>query len=127
MTLLDGKQIAAEIRAELRTQIEAIVATGRRAPKLGIVIVGHNPASETYVANKLKACAEVGICAEKIAFEDSITEAQLLEEVTKLNADNDIDGYIVQLPLPSHINEQTILSAIDYRKDVDGLTPENVG
>lgn len=127
MTLLDGKQIAAEIRAELRTQIEAIVATGRRAPKLGIVIVGHNPASETYVANKLKACAEVGICAEKIAFEDSITEAQLLEEVAKLNADNDIDGYIVQLPLPSHINEQTILSAIDYRKDVDGLTPENVG
>ena len=127
MTLLDGKQIAAEIRAELRTQIEAIVATGRRAPKLGIVIVGHNPASETYVANKLKACAEVGISAEKIAFEDSITEAQLLEEVAKLNADNDIDGYIVQLPLPSHINEQTILSAIDYRKDVDGLTPENVG
>lgn len=127
MTLLDGKFIASQIRNELREQVAAIVASGRRAPKLGIVIVGHNPASETYVANKLKACADVGIDAEKIAFEDTITEADLLREVAKLNADNSIDGYIVQLPLPAHINEQTILSAIDYRKDVDGLTPENVG
>lgn len=127
MTLLDGKYIASQIRNELREQVAAIVASGRRAPKLGIVIVGHNPASETYVANKLKACADVGINAEKIAFEDTITEADLLREVAKLNADNSIDGYIVQLPLPAHINEQTILSAIDYRKDVDGLTPENVG
>ena len=127
MTLLDGKYIASQIRNELREQVAAIVASGRRAPKLGIVIVGHNPASETYVANKLKACADVGIDAEKIAFEDTITEADLLREVAKLNADNSIDGYIVQLPLPAHINEQTILSAIDYRKDVDGLTPENVG
>lgn len=127
MTLLDGKYIASQIRNELREQVAAIVASGRRAPKLGIVIVGHNPASETYVANKLKACADVGIDAAKIAFEDSITEADLLREVAKLNADNSIDGYIVQLPLPAHINEQTILSAIDYRKDVDGLTPENVG
>lgn len=127
MTLLDGKHIASLIREELCQQVAAIVASGRRAPKLGIVIVGHNPASETYVANKLKACADVGINAEKIAFEDTITEADLLREVAKLNADNSIDGYIVQLPLPAHINEQTILSAIDYRKDVDGLTPENVG
>ena len=127
MTLLDGKYIASQIRSELREQVAAIVASGRRAPKLGIVIVGHNPASETYVANKLKACADVGIDAAKIAFEDTITEADLLREVAKLNADNSIDGYIVQLPLPAHINEQTILSAIDYRKDVDGLTPENVG
>ncbi len=127
MTLLDGKYIASQIRNELREQVAAIVASGRRAPKLGIVIVGHNPASETYVANKLKACADVGIDAAKIAFEDTITEADLLREVAKLNADNSIDGYIVQLPLPAHINEQTILSAIDYRKDVDGLTPENVG
>lgn len=127
MTLLDGKYIASQIRNELREQVAAIVASGCRAPKLGIVIVGHNPASETYVANKLKACSEVGINAEKIAFEDTITEADLLREVAKLNADNSIDGYIVQLPLPAHINEQTILSAIDYRKDVDGLTPENIG
>ena len=127
MTILDGKHIASLIRDELRQQVAEIVASGRRAPKLGIVIVGHNPASETYVANKLKACADVGINAEKIAFEDSISEAQLLQEVAKLNADTSIDGYIVQLPLPAHINEQTILSAIDYRKDVDGLTPENIG
>ena len=125
--IIDGKKIAADIRAELRGEIELIKASGRRVPKLGIVIVGHNPASETYVANKLKACAEVGIEAEKIAFEETITEADLLREVATLNADTSIDGYIVQLPLPAHINEQTILSAIDYRKDVDGLTPENVG
>ena len=125
--IIDGKKIAADIRAELRGEIELIKASGRRVPKLGIVIVGHNPASETYVANKLKACAEVGIEAEKIAFEETITEADLLREVAILNADTSIDGYIVQLPLPAHINEQTILSAIDYRKDVDGLTPENVG
>ena len=127
MTILDGKHIASLIRDELRQQVAEIVASGRRAPKLGIVIVGHNPASETYVANKLKACADVGINAEKIAFEDTISEAQLLQEVAKLNADTSIDGFIVQLPLPAHINEQTILSAIDYRKDVDGLTPENIG
>ena len=125
--IIDGKKIAADIRAELRGEIESIKALGRRVPKLGIVIVGHNPASETYVANKLKACAEVGIEAEKIAFEETITEADLLREVAILNADTSLDGYIVQLPLPAHINEQTILSAIDYRKDVDGLTPENVG
>ena len=127
MTILDGKYIASQIRNELREQVAAIVASGRRAPKLAVVIVGHNHASETYVANKLKACADVGFEAEKIAFEDTITEADLLREVAKLNADNSIDGYIVQLPLPPHINEQTILSAIDYRKDVDGLTPENIG
>lgn len=127
MTILDGKHIASLIREELRQQVTSIVASGRRAPKLGIVIVGHNPASETYVANKLKACAEVGINAEKIAFEDTISEAQLLQEIAALNADTSIDGFIVQLPLPAHINEQTILSAINYRKDVDGLTPENIG
>ena len=125
--ILDGKKIAADIRKELREEVDKLKASGRRAPKLGIIIVGHNPASETYVANKLKACAEVGMDAERIAFEDNISETQLLDEIGKLNADNTIDGYIVQLPLPSHINEQTILSAIDYRKDVDGLTPENVG
>ena len=127
MTLLDGKYIASLIRGELRNEVASIVASGRRAPKLAVVIVGHNPASETYVANKLKACADVGFEAEKIALEETVTEAQLLDEVAKLNADNSIDGYIVQLPLPPHINEQTILSAIDYRKDVDGLTPENIG
>ena len=125
--ILDGKNIAAEIRGELRTEIDAIKASGRRVPKLAIVIVGHNPASETYVNNKLKACAEVGFEAVKIAYEAEITEQTLLTEVHRLNNDETIDGFIVQLPLPDHINETRILSAIDYRKDVDGLTPENVG
>ena len=127
MILLDGKKVAAEKRAELRETIAQLQAAGKRAPKLAIVIVGHNPASETYVANKIKACGEVGIEAEKIAFEADITEQQLLAEVSRLNHDAAIDGFIVQLPLPEHISETTIMSAIDRRKDVDGLTPENVG
>ena len=125
--ILDGKKIAAEIRAELKAQIAALVADGHRAPKLAIIIVGHNPASETYVNNKLKACAEVGIEAEKIAYEEFISEQTLLQEVHRLNNDPSIDGFIVQLPLPDHMNETRVMSAIDYRKDVDGLTPENVG
>lgn len=127
MTILNGKQIAAEIRSELKAQTASLLRQGKRAPKLGIVIVGHNPASETYVANKIKACAEVGIEAVKIAYEDTISEQELLAEVHKLNRDTSMDGFIVQLPLPKHIDEQAVTSAIDYRKDVDGLTPENVG
>ena len=125
--IIDGKQIAQTIRGELREQIAALRAEGKRAPKLAVVLVGHNPASETYVANKLKACAEGGIEAEKIAYDEYTTEQTLLNEIHRLNNDDSIDGFIVQLPLPAHINELTILSAIDYRKDVDGLTPENVG
>ena len=125
--ILDGKKIAAQIRAELREEVEAMRAQGKRAPKLGIVIVGNNPASETYVNNKMKACAEVGIEAVKIAYPSEITEQTLLNEVRRLNNDDAIDGFIVQLPLPAHITETTIMSAIDRRKDVDGLTPENVG
>ena len=125
--ILDGKQIAQTIRGELREQVSALVASGHRAPKLAVVIVGHNPASETYVNNKIKACAEVGMEAVKIAYETEITEQTLLSEIHRLNNDDSIDGFIVQLPLPDHINETRILSAIDYRKDVDGLTPENVG
>ena len=125
--ILDGKQIATQIRAELRTQTEALKGQGKRAPKLAIIIVGHNPASETYVANKIKACTEVGIEAERIALETTVTEQELLAHVQRLNDDSSVDGFIVQLPLPEHITETTILSAIDYRKDVDGLTPENVG
>ena len=125
--ILDGKKIAAEIRGELKQQIAELLAQGKRAPKLAIVIVGHNPASETYVTNKMKACAEVGIEAQKIALEADITEQALLQQVQRLNNDPTIDGFIVQLPLPEQITEATILSAIDHRKDVDGLTPENVG
>lgn len=125
--ILDGKQIAQTIRAELREQIASLTTRGLRAPKLAVIIVGHNSASETYVANKIKACAEVGIEAERIALEADITEQQLLAEVERLNNDTSVDGFIVQLPLPEHINESAILSAIDHCKDVDGLTPENVG
>ena len=125
--IIDGKQIAQTIRGELREQIAALRAEGKRAPKLAVVLVGHNPASETYVANKLKACAEVGIEAERISYDEYVTEQTLLNEIHRLNNDDSIDGFIVQLPLPAHINELAVLSAIDYRKDVDGLTPENVG
>ena len=125
--ILDGRHIAQTIRAELKEQISALKASGHRVPKLAIVIVGHNPASETYVNNKIKACVEVGIEAEKRAFEADITEEALLAEVARLNEDDSINGFIVQLPLPDHISETTIMSAIDHRKDVDGLTPENVG
>ena len=125
--IIDGKKIAGEICAELHSEVERLKAEGKRVPRLAIIIVGHNPASETYVANKLKACAEVGIEAEKIAYEEYITEQTLLQEIHRLNNDPTIDGFIVQLPLPEHISEQNILAAIDYRKDVDGLTPANVG
>lgn len=125
--ILDGKHISQIIRAELRERVSEIITKGLRAPKLAIVIVGHNPASETYVANKMKACNEIGIEVEKRAFEADVTEQDLLNEVKALNNDPSVDGFIVQLPLPEHINESTILSAIDYRKDVDGLTPANVG
>jgi methylenetetrahydrofolate dehydrogenase (NADP+)/methenyltetrahydrofolate cyclohydrolase len=125
--ILDGKYIAQQIRAELREQVDALRAQGKRVPKLAIVIVGHNPASETYVANKIKACENVGIEAMKIAYTEDITENTLLTEIRRLNSDDSIDGFIVQLPLPEHIRESVILSAIDYRKDVDGLTPESMG
>ena len=125
--ILDGKHISQIIRAELCEQVSEIITKGLRVPKLAIVIVGHNPASETYVANKMKACDEIGIEVEKRAFEADVTEQDLLNEVKALNNDPSVDGFIVQLPLPEHINESTILSAIDYRKDVDGLTPANVG
>lgn len=125
--IIDGKKIAADIRVELREEISALKAQGKRAPKLAVLLVGNNPASEVYVANKIKACAEVGIDAVRIAYDEGISEQTLLNEVAKLNSDDSIDGFIVQLPLPSHINELNVLSAIDYRKDVDGLTPENVG
>jgi len=125
--ILDGKKVAAEKRAKMHDFLEGLKKEGRRMPKLAIVIVGHNPASETYVANKMKACAEVGIIAEKRAFEATITERQLLTEIRKLNRDKTVDGFIVQLPLPEHISEAKVLSTIDYRKDVDGLTPMSMG
>ena len=127
MTILDGKRVAAAIRTELKQQVAELQSQGLRQPCLAVVIVGHNTASETYVNNKMKACEEVGFRAIKIAFENSITEQQLLTQIALLNQDKDIDGFIVQLPLPEHINESKVIQAIDYHKDVDGLHPYNVG
>ncbi len=127
MTLLDGKEIARQIRAELRQEIDLLRANGQRVPRLCIVNVGNNPASETYIANKVKACNEVGISTVCISFKEEIPQEALLEEVRRLNKNPEVDGIIVQLPLPAHIQEQVITAAIDYRKDVDGLTCENIG
>ena len=125
--ILDGKKIAADIRAELKEQVSELLAQGKRAPKLAVILVGHNPASETYVANKIKACQEVGIDAEKIAYDEAITQNTLLTDIHRLNNDPSIDGFIVQLPLPEHINDTAVISAVDFRTAVDGLTPYDVG
>ena len=127
MTLIDGKATATTIKAEIKQEVERIVAAGGKRPHLAAILVGHDGGSETYVANKVRACEECGFRSTLLRFEDDITEAQLLGQVDRLNADPDIDGFIVQLPLPRHIAEQRVIEAIDYRKDVDGFHPINVG
>ncbi len=127
MKLIDGKRVSAEIRKEIAEKVAEMVANGQKRPHLVAILVGHDGGSETYVANKVKACEECGFKSTLIRFEDDITEQQLLAEVEKLNADADVDGFIVQLPLPKHISEQTITEAIDPKKDVDGFHPQNVG
>ena len=127
MILIDGKKTADEIKKEIAEEVKLIVATGKRAPHLAAVLVGHDGGSESYVAFKIKDCAEVGFKSSLVRFEDDVTEEILLAKVAELNADADLDGFIVQLPLPKHISEQKIIEAIDPRKDVDGFHPENVG
>ena len=127
MQLIDGKQTAATIKAEIAQQVSDIVARGGKRPHLAAILVGHDGGSETYVANKVLACKECGFTSTLLRFEDDITEEQLLHEVNKLNQDADIDGFIVQLPLPRHIDEQKVIEAIDFGKDVDGFHPINVG
>lgn len=127
MQLIDGKKIASEIKAEIAQEVKEMTDKGFRAPCLAAIIVGHDGGSETYVASKVKACEECGFTSKKIAFEADITEEQLLEKINELNNDDNVDGFIVQLPLPKHIDEQKIIEAIDYRKDVDGFHPINVG
>ncbi len=127
MILIDGKKTADEIKKEIAEEVKLIVATGKRAPHLAAVLVGHDGGSESYVAFKIKDCAEVGFKSSLVRFEDDVTEETLLAKVAELNADADLDGFIVQLPLPKHISEQKIIEAIDPRKDVDGFHPENVG
>ena len=127
MTLIDGKQTAATIKAEIKQEVEDIVSKGGKRPHLAAILVGHDGGSETYVRNKVLACEACGFQSTLLRFEDDITEEQLLAEVDKLNNDASVDGFIVQLPLPKHISEQKVIEAIDYRKDVDGFHPINVG
>ena len=127
MLLIDGKQTAATIKAEIKKEVEDIVARGGKRPHLAAILVGHDGGSETYVRNKVLACEACGFQSTLLRFEDDITEEELLECVARLNSDDDVDGFIVQLPLPKHISEQKVIEAIDYRKDVDGFHPINVG
>ena len=125
--LIDGKATAAKIKKEIAEEVDKIVAGGGKRPHLAAILVGHDGGSETYVKNKVIACEACGFKSSLIRFEDDVTEDELLAKVRELNADDDVDGYIVQLQLPKHIDEQKIIMAIDYRKDVDGFHPINVG
>ncbi|MGC3976907.1 MAG: bifunctional methylenetetrahydrofolate dehydrogenase/methenyltetrahydrofolate cyclohydrolase FolD [Paludibacteraceae bacterium] len=127
MKLIDGKEISQQIKLEIAEEVKSIVASGKRAPHLAVIIVGHDGGSESYVAGKVKDCGDCGFASTLIRFEDDVTEKILLEEVDKLNKNEEIDGFIVQLPLPKHIQEEKIIETIDYRKDVDGFHPVNVG
>lgn len=127
MQLIDGKKISKEIKAEIKAETEKVIAAGGKKPHLAAVLVGHDGGSETYVSYKIKDCEEVGFTSSLIRYEDDVTEKELLEKVSALNNDSEIDGFIVQLPLPKHIDEQKVIEAISPDKDVDGFHPQNVG
>lgn len=127
MTIIDGKAVAEQIKKEIAEEVSRIVADGGKRPHLAAILVGHDGGSETYVASKVKACEACGFKSTLIRFEDTVSEQELLDKVQELNDDDDIDGFIVQLPLPKHISEDKVIEAIDYRKDVDGFHPINVG
>ena len=127
MTLIDGKAIAAQVKREIAAEVSEIVARGGKRPHLAAILVGHDGGSETYVASKVKACEECGFRSTLVRYDVDVTEDELLAKVRELNADADVDGFIVQLPLPKHISEQKVIETIDYRKDVDGFHPINVG
>lgn len=127
MELIDGKKVADQIKAEIAAEVEERVKNGQKRPHLAAVLVGHDGGSETYVAHKVKACEQCGFESTLIRREADVTEDELLGIVKELNENPDIDGYIVQLPLPRHIDEQRIIEAIDPKKDVDGFHPVNVG
>ena len=127
MQIIDGKATAEAIKAEIAEEVGQIVSNGGRAPHLAAILVGHDGGSETYVKNKVLACEKCGFKSTLIRFEEDVTEEELLQCVDKFNKDESVDGFIVQLPLPKHIDEQKVIEAIDYRKDVDGFNPINVG
>lgn len=127
MQLMDGKAVAAQMKIEIAAEVAQIKAAGGKIPHLAAILVGHDGGSETYVASKVKTCEEVGFKSSLIRYELDVTEEEILKRVDELNNDPDVDGFIVQLPLPKHISEQKVIEAIDYRKDVDGFHPINVG
>lgn len=127
MELIDGKFIADTIKKEIADTVAQMIAEGKKRPHLAAILVGHDGGSETYVAHKVKACEQCGFESTLIRYESDVTEEELLATIDKLNRDESVDGFIVQLPLPKHISEQKIIEAIDYRKDVDGFHPINVG
>lgn len=127
MQLIDGKKTASDIKLEIKKEVENIKAQGGKAPHLAAILVGHDGGSETYVAYKIKDCEEVGFKSSLVRFEDDVTEDALLAKIDELNKDEDIDGFIVQLPIPKHISEQKVIEAIDPKKDVDGFHAVNVG
>ena len=127
MTLIDGKAISEQVKQEIAAEVAEIVARGGKRPHLAAILVGHDGGSETYVAAKVKACEVCGFKSSLIRYEADVTEKELLAKVRELNEDADVDGFIVQLPLPKHISEQKVIETIDYRKDVDGFHPINVG
>lgn len=127
MQLLDGKKLAAEIKSEIANEVKRMVLSGKKAPHLAAILVGNDGASQTYVSSKVKSCEEVGFKSTLIRLKSDITQNELLTQINLLNNDDSIDGFIVQLPLPKHINEEKILLAISPEKDVDGFHPMNVG
>lgn len=127
MQIIDGKATAKAIKEEIRAEVDSLVSAGKRNPHLAAILIGHDGGSETYVAYKIKDCAEVGFKSTLVRFEDDVKEEVLLDKIKELNNDEGLDGFIVQLPIPDQINEQKIIEAIDPRKDVDGFHPVNVG
>jgi len=127
MEILDGKKVSQVIKDQLKEKVANRVANGKRPPHLAAILVGHNGASETYVASKVKTCEEIGFGSSLIRLPDTVSEEELLKKIEELNKDEDIDGILVQLPLPSHIAEQKVIEQIRVSKDVDGFHPESVG
>ncbi len=127
MKLLDGKMLSLELQTEIAAEVEAHVANGGRKPHLAAILIGDDPASKAYVGHKVKACAKAGFESSLIEREGDISQSELLDMVRELNEDDSIDGFIVQLPLPSHIDNQAVIEAVEPSKDVDGFHPENVG
>jgi methylenetetrahydrofolate dehydrogenase (NADP+)/methenyltetrahydrofolate cyclohydrolase len=125
--IIDGKKIASEIKKEIAAEVAKLKIAGRKTPHLAAILVGNNGSSETYVANKVKDCEEVGFKSTLLRFGNDVPEAVLLDQIAALNNDSDVDGFIVQLPLPGHISESKVIQAIDPKKDADGFHPVNIG